>query len=492
MYLGIDVGTTGTKTLLVNQSGEIVTSGYSAYPLLTSSGRIEQEPTSWKKAVINTVNKCLQSGRYNKDVRAIGFSFQSGTMLPVDNNYEALAPAVLWIDNTATNQSKELLKNYGQDFFYEKTGWRLSGSFNLAQIIKMQEERPKLFAETKYFAHVSDYLLSWFCGIPAVDYTAAGNSMIFNIKQKDWDQDLLNIAGIERENLGFPTTPGAYIGHLKPSIAEELKLNNDVKIFAGAQDQFCSALAIGAINKHDLLMSTGTSWVMMIVNDEILKESDTYPGFNNHLNDDLYVSYLYTPTGGSALNWFRQTFSPSSDNLVSYSEIDKLAVNSSIGSKGITFINRLAGTLYPSWEIEGSGSFVGIRLEHAYSDFARAVMEGVACEYAWMLESIENSYQKNLSNNMFALGGATRSNFWMQIVANICNKTLLISKQPDLAPLGAAILAAVGAGDFVSQQEALQVFAPEYRRIEPNPNELEAYREVYQNYKQIASSTTKL
>lgn len=486
MILGIDIGTTGCKTILIAESGEKVSSAYQSYGMTVNKGRAEQNPAVWKDAIIRTVRKCLDDPDCPREaVTALALSTQSGTVIPLAGNGQALGPAVLWLDHSAKNQAERLLEDHPQQLFYQKTGWRLTGSFNFLQIVKYSEEEPKLFTQCDRFAHVADYLHEWLCGEPTVDLCGAGNSMLLNIRKRDWDDELLELCSITRSQLGHLAPTGAFLGTLQKETADLLGLPSTVKVFCGAQDQFCSALASRATRINDLVFSMGTSWVLMDVTDTARFNDANFAGVNNYPVDDLFCTYVYIPSGGKTLNWLRQTITGGNDTLLSYDDMTLEAGKVPPGSDNLMFINRLAGTLFPSWLAESTASFNGLNLSHGRGHVIRSVLEGVCFEYALMLEALQNMGGA-LSDEMIALGGSSRSPLWMSIAASTFNKSLKVFTEPDLAPIGAAFIAAKG-DQIIGQYDETITWCPiEYKLTEPDPVLSEIYHERYQVYRELS------
>ncbi|MEG1017622.1 MAG: FGGY family carbohydrate kinase, partial [Oscillospiraceae bacterium] len=325
MLLGIDVGTTGTKSTLVTAEGKILSKSYMPYSYTSGEdGRFEQNPSEWYEAVRVTVNECCKD--YDKcDIKALALSTQGGTLVPVDREGNELCNAIVWMDTRAGKQGKQLKARYGDDWFYEKTGWRPGNCFNMLQILWLRENEPQIFDRTYKFLSTIDYLHFKLTGRFVIDITNACITQLFNVCDKDWDDEILSICGISRERLALPLDTGEFIGTLTEQAAVELGLNADTKVICGAQDQYIAAIGNGAFKAGDVLLSCGTSWCINAFTDKMICDKRSYFSMARHAIDGLWASMAYSPAGGAALEWFRNNVGLVSDSgtAESYSDIDR-------------------------------------------------------------------------------------------------------------------------------------------------------------------------
>lgn len=487
MLLGIDIGTTGTKTVLLSNSGEII--GYSYQGYLCSYPRpncVEQSITDILNAVKKTVKDCTAKVPAGDRVEALCVSVQSGTLVPLKRNGEPYGNAISWLDMRCGQERDALLRQYDDTFFYHKTGWKLGASFNFIQIYKMRMDQPE---ETKdiFFANVSDCVTHMLVGTYYTDVNSAGNLQLLNVAKGDWDDDLLDIADIRRDQLGELVPCGAYLGDVLPEVARELGLGEHVKVYSGAQDQYCTAVGGGVTHPGDSLLSTGTSWVFMNINDKPMFDAVQYPAVAKHIAGETYASFVYTPAGGSAFKWLKNNVlaKDAEDSSVSYDGMTELASQVPPGAENLMFLPYLGGTLYPSWKNEMKGLFYGLDFSHDRRHMARAVMEGVGFELNLMIESLRS--QGTTIDKMSGLGGATRSDAWMQIVSDITGVPISASTVADVAPIGAAMMAAVGCGfyqDYVDVSKNFKCMA-ERRNFAPNEKNHAFYQERFQEYLEL-------
>ncbi len=482
MILGIDIGTTGTKTILLDNKGVIIHYSYEGYACIyPRPNYVEQSMDGILSAMIKTVRNCSNYIPKGDGVEAMCVSVQSGTMIPVKPNGEFFGNAISWLDTRCEKESTELIEKYGESFFYRKTGWKLGPSFNFIQIYKMCRDMPE---ETRdlTFCNVSDCIMHLLVGEYYTDINSAGNLQLLNVEAGVWDADLLDMAGIRKEQLGELVPSGAYVGVIKADAARLLGLKEGIKVYAGAQDQYCTAVGAGVHHPGDAMLSTGTSWVLMNITSKPMFDENTYPAVAKHIVGDTYASFVYTPAGGSAFKWLKNNvLAPlGAAEAISYDELTEIAEDIAPGAEHLMFLPYLGGTLYPSWNSSMKGMFHGLDFSHDRRHLTRAVLEGVAFELNLMIKGLQE--QGLALEKLSALGGATRSDLWMQIVADITNLPIMASSVADVAPIGAAVMAAVGSGMYHSYGEACQAFQclSGGRSIEPDLAMHEIYQEIYE------------
>ena len=489
MILGIDIGTTGTKSILFDDKGTIVTYSYQGYGCYyPHPGWVEQDINDIIGAVIKTLQDCTAKIPAGDKVHAICASVQSGTVVPLNPDGSPHGHAISWLDTRCGEECEELLSKYDENFFYRKTGWKLGASFNFIQIYKMRKDDP-IGTKNVFFANVSDIITYFLVGEYISDDNGAGNLQLLNIEEGQWDRDLMDIAEIKDNQLGRIVPAGSYIGNIKPETAKLLNLNSDVKVYAGAQDQYCTAVGAGVTHVGDSMLSTGTSWVFMNINESPAFDDIKYPAVCKHITGGTYASFVYTPAGGSAYKWLKNNVMSEGmdDDSVTYDTLTELAKQAPIGSEGLMFLPYLGGTLYPSWKSDMKGMLYGLDFMHDKRHISRAVQEGVAFELNLMIEDLRR--QGLPISKMNALGGATRSDFWMQIVSDVTNMPIEASTVADVAPIGAGVMAAAGAGLYGSYEEASKAFEclKDRRYFTPNTESSALYAERFNEYQKLNS-----
>ena len=482
--LGIDVGTTGTKTLLFRQDGLLMGQAYRSYETSTPAvGWSEQDPQDWWNAVVQTVRQVCQDPSIAKNVAGISLSTQGGTMVPVDQNFQPVRPAMVWSDSRCTQEHNAYLQEVGpEDTAYQKTGWKLGNGLNALQIRWMKDHEPEEFQKTAWFLSVPDYISYQMTGIPAVDLSNAGINQLGNITQGNYDSDILRFAGITEDQLPRIVHSGQPIGKLTEKAAAALGLHTDVTLIAGAHDQYAVALGAGACEAGDILIGSGTCWVITCIAD--------VPDFASGLSQSVaavpgkWGSLWSLSSGGVCLEWWRKNLTvDAAGTLIPFDVINAEVSKRNAAADGL-FFYPFSGrsTLEKDFQ---KASFVGLDLSHDRFHLARAILEGVAFQIIWMLDAFP---AKPSAEGLKLAGGASKSELWCQMVADIANLPVRIPETADLACVGAAILAGVGSGVYESAAEGYRCMSIPERTIYPNPENVPMYKEkmkLYQQYAQL-------
>lgn len=480
--LGIDVGTTGTKTLLFDAEGAFLGRAYRPYDLHHPKvGWSEQNPKDWWNAVVQTVREVCADAEVAKNVKAISLSLQGGTFAPVDANCESIRPAIVWNDTRCDTQRQAFLKEVGDtSVMYQKTGWNLGRAMLANEIRWMRENEPGYFAKTAWFLSVPDYISMKMTGIPAIDLSDMGINQLGDIRTGKYDPELLKFAGVTEEKLPKILRSGEKIGNLTKKAAKELGLTTDCVLVAGAHDQYAVALGAGAVNGGDIIVGSGTSWVVTAIGDE--------PSFETGLAQSVaavpgkWGSLLSLSSGGVCLEWWRRNLTAAPDgSQVTYDQINAQVSARRAAEDGL-FFYPFAGRSTDTTKFT-KGSFVGLDLSHDKYHMARAIMEGVAFQILWLMESFKTKPSKE---GLKLAGGATNSPVWCQLMADISGLPVRIPEVADLACVGAAVMAGYGCGIYSTMGEGYSKLAVQDRVIYPDPVRSPQFQELFKEYKRCA------
>lgn len=482
--LGIDVGTTGTKTLLFSAEGTLLGHAYRAYPTATPAvGFCEQDPEDWWKAVVETVREVTADPMVGSQVAAISLSLQGGTVVPVDGQFRPLRPAMVWNDTRCTRQKQAFLERFGSgEVLYEKTGWSLIDGLPLLQARWLREEEPELFAKTHMFLTVPDYISMKMTGIPAADLSDAGINQFIDIRSGDYDDSLLDFAGITRQQLPRLVSSGEAIGCLTSEAAEILGLSTQCLLVAGAHDQYAVALGAGATKAGDILIGSGTCWVVTAICDN--------PDFSQGLSQSvaavpgMWGSLKSLSSGGNCLEWLRSQLPESQRD---YALLNQEIATHPAAETGL-FFYPFSGLCREGVHFR-KGSFLGLDLSHNSFHMARAIMEGVVFQTLWMLEAFA---AKPSPEGLKLTGGASKSPIWSQLLADISGLPVRIPEVADMACVGAAILAGIGCGIYRDAEDGCRHLAVKERVIFPDPEKNAAYKPIMEAYRQSARQLAQI
>lgn len=477
-FLGVDVGTTGTKTILISENGQIIADAYESYTLQTYDNFIEQDAMDWYNSVIHTIQSCLLSLPANERVYALSLSTQGGAFVPTDQNGNALCAAVSWMDKRI-GTDKELMDSLPSDNeIYSITGLHMNNCLPLLQIIWLKKHRPEIFNKTTKYLTTIEYinykLTGKFCG----DQTNLAFSLLFDIHNNDFSPILMEYAGVTREQLPEVVPSGHVIGCLTPNAAKELGLAPDTLVISGGHDQYCGAIGSNSVYSGDVMLATGTAWVVLaIMGNESVRNVSGF-SLGKHILKDKWGLLASLETGGVSIEWFKNQLGIQ-DSLEGYEYIDRKASEKAPGSDGMLFYPYFDGSYYPVFNDKNRATFIGMQLSHDRYHMARAIMEGVAFELKRMLEGLQK--EKIPVSCICLTGGASKSKLWSEIICNVVGTDLLVPDCKDAPCMGAAILAMYGAGIFDDLSKgASKIISGEI--IKPDPDVMKTYQQIYQIY----------
>ena len=475
--IGIDVGTTGTKSMLFSDTGTVVAHAYRGYSLSNPNvGESEQDALDWWSAIVETVREITAGREISDKVAAISLSTQGGTFVPVDKAANPLRPAIVWNDNRFKEESEKFVREVGERAtLYRKTGWKLGNWGPLLGIRYIKDKKPEIFAQSDKFLSVAGFVSLKMTGRAAVDYSNAGIDLLLDLNGKCYDKELLSFAGIREERLAELVGSGEVVGNLTKEAAAELGLSENTLLVSGALDQYAVALGAGSVNPGDILIGSGTCWVVTA--------SGSEPDFDSGLAQSISaVSGLWgtlrsLSSGGVCLDWLRKEILAGE----SYAAIDLEVERVRAAEEGLFF--------YPFSGTHGGGSFtkasfVGMDLSHNRFHLSRAVMEGVVFQILWFMEGFKT---KPRSEGLILAGGATKSRVWTQILADASGLPIRIPVISDLASVGAAILAGVGAKIYSSAEEGYKKIKIPEKVVLPRPEMTERYKPLISEYKKMAA-----
>lgn len=462
-YLGIDLGTTGTKTLLFDQNGKVLGKGYKGYDLITPCENFyEQSPNDWYDAVVESVKLAVCG--FDGQITALSVSSQGGSFVFCDvdnnNNLIPLTNAITWLDKRAEVEANEI-----NEKVYKITGEYTHGASAISKILWVKKHEPQIFNQTKLILSTSDYIYYLLTGNAVIDTTSASMMDVFDNKNLVWNNDLLSIISLTTSNLAKIVTAGDFIGKANSKFLTDTGIIGEVSVYAGLHDQFAASLANTYFNENDLIISTGTTWVAFIRN----KDKKCGPFFIRKHPDGGYAYFISAISSGTVLEWTKNNYN------IDYKEMDELAKNCKIDE------NLL---VYPF--ISGNGSYrgknnltysvEGATFKHSKGDVFKATMEGVAFE----IKQIYNIFLEKGFNigNVIVTGGATRSDVWMAILSDVLNKPLYLSKNADGCCFGAYSVAKKGfSGNYAK-------FEFDGKIVTPNLENAKIYDKKFTKYNQ--------
>jgi xylulokinase len=480
LYLTFDIGTTGLKTALIADDGRALAVHTAEYSLQTPRPDwAEMRPEDyWRAAVEGTRAVFAKTGENSRDLAAIGFSSQGQTFVPIDAAGNALYDAIVWVDNRA----QAVADAWNADWLSHAEYHRISGyptipaSLTLFKVAWMAEHVPAAHRAWKFLC-LPDYLAYRLTGATATDYVTARMAGFLDLQTGAYEPRLLAAAGITDDQLPMVLKPGDVAGRVHAAAAEALGIPAGVPVCVGANDQLVGAVGAGNVRPGIISETTGTALALIATTTACLFDPRIVAG--QHAVPELDYAMAYNITSAIVLKWFRDLCACGQDYDAFLADVAAIPP----GSDGITVLPHFAGTTLPSFNPDVRGAMVGLGLGHTRAHLSRAIMEACAC---MLQECVEPVLEHGIAvETVRSLGGAARSDLWLQMKADLLGLPVERPACPDAASLGAAMLAAAGTGRFAGVAEAAEAWYRPDRVFEPNSAHQQIYRDVYGRYRDL-------
>lgn len=485
--LGIDVGTTGTKAVAVNSSGQILASAYLEYSILSpSAGWFELDPQKVLSACKEVISIVAEQVRSIDPVKAIGISSQGEAFTAIDKNGKYLCNAMVSFDARSQEQVKAYINSFGAERLYHITGHSAHTLFSLFKILWLKENQPETFAKISKLMCMGDLLGFELTGRAMISYNLASRTMLFDVNKLEWSQEILTDIGLDRRVLSEAVEAGTIVGNVRAGIGSELGLSNDVCVVMGGHDQSCGAFGVGAINAGTAAYSIGTVECITpafstCVLDETMRLSNlaTYP----HVIPGLYTTVAFATTGGSGLRWFRDTlgkYEIEQSKITGQDVYELLLEDMPTEPSGLLVLPHFTSTGTPYFDSSPMGAILGLRLSTSKGELVKGLLEGITYEMKLNLETLRKAGVK--VDQLLAFGGGTKSSAWLQIKADILDMPIVSVEISEAGCLGAAMLAAKAMGQVSSLRECSAGWVKVGKRYVPDEKRAKVYRERYAVY----------
>jgi len=481
--LGVDIGTSGCKSVLLESTGEIkgtCSEGYETkHP---QRGWAEQEPMDWYDAFLASVRKVIsRTGIDEECVASIGIDGMMNSLTLVDENGRDLRSSIIWMDRRSVPQAKKLKENREVLKYIDNP---ITPIALLPKILWIMENEEEVWNETKHVLLPKDFIRSKLVETePVTDYSDASSTLLLDMQKLSWSNEICELTGIERNKLPEIVSSSKITGRLSQKAARELGLKKGVPVVTGCSDSAADNLTAGVFRPGQVLLRMGTSGALYLVTnkDKSKKQEKVYK--IKHFKPESTLIHLHSPSGISK-SWFQGTFLSeivkNGDSKEGLNELcESIAKEAPVGSQGLIFYPFLGGEHSPRCDYDLRGAFLGLDMSHEISHFARAVFEGTAFS---LRECFELLKRKNSSiESIRMIGGGAKSDLWRKTISNVFGKKIEVPKH-DEASVGAAILAGIGSGVFESVEKAVKKCI-EIKKIEtPEPKKQKEYDKIYRKY----------
>ena len=476
LYIGVDLGTSAVKLLLMNEAGHIEKIVSREYPLsFPHSGWSEQNPYDWYDKTLDGLKELLSECDKSL-VDGISFGGQMHGLVTLDAQDEVVRPAILWNDGRTTEETVYLNEQIGRERLTGYTANIAFAGFTAPKILWMQKNEPDLWAKVKKIMLPKDYLAYRLSGTFCTDYSDASGMLLMDVKNKCWSKEMMEICHVSREQLPDLYESFEVVGTLKKEIASELGVPETVKVIAGAGDNAAAAVGTGTVGANHCNLSLGTSGTLFVSSDKFgVDEHNALHSFAHA--DGGYHLMGCMLSAASCNKWWMDEILKTKDYAGEQKGIQTL------GENQVFYLPYLMGERSPHNNPNARAMFVGMSMDTTREDMTLAVLEGVAFGLRDSLE-VARSLGIRIDSSRICGGGA-KSPLWRQIIAAVMNVKLEIIESEEGPGYGAAILAAVGCGTFESVESACEKLVKVVDTVEPDQLLVQKYEEKYQKFKQL-------
>src|SRR5580698_5819264 len=486
-YLGIDVGTGGTRALVINSGGEVIASASAEHENFASPkpGWAEQNPHDWWQACGIAVRNALQTGNLRaEDIACVGFSGQMHGAVLLDSSDEVVRPAIIWCDQRSQAQADELAAMFGREVLIRLTCNPPLTNFTLTKLLWVRETEPEKWKRVARIMLPKDYVRFRLTGERAIDMADASGTLMLDVANRRWSAEVLSKTGINQQMLPALYESPQICGKVSALGAEATGLREGTPVVAGAGDQAAGAIGMGIARAGAVSATIGTSGVVFAATDRpALDPKGRLHTFCHAIPGRWHVMGV-TQAAGLSLRWFRDQFGAGpADGRDPYEHLTEDAAKVPPGSDGLLWTPYLMGERTPHLDPLARAAFVGLSASHTRAHLIRAVLEGVA----YSLKDTFTIFDEiHVPVERIRLGGGgARSPLWQQIQADVYGHEVEILKAEEGAAYGAAILAGVGSGCWKSVDEACDAVVSIAKRVSTNKEAGATMQRGYETYRRI-------
>ena len=483
--LGIDVGTTGCKSGIFSESGDLLALAYREYdPITPRPGWGELDPhVVWAK-VQETIREVAQTPGLSP-IQALSVSSLGEAVVPVSKDREILGSSILIYDIRGNEYGEQLSQLIMNQALYPKTGNIFGTYFSMVKLMWIRDHEPERYQQTDYFLPWSAFISFMLGSDPVVDFSLANRTLLFDIQAQTWSDDLLGISGIDREKLPDARQAGTVIGHVPESIAQSLGLTAGIPIVMGTHDQCANAVGCGAIDAGQAMLGMGTFTTIVPVFSKTYDPNSVIPlGVNteHHAVPGRYVSFIYNQ-GGSVVKWFRDTFAPLEKQIAEAVGEDiytKLFAEIPDRPGSLVLLPYFSTTGLPDFSPHTAGVMSGLRLSSTRGEILQGIIESILYDLKMTMDPLKDA---GLAlTEYIAVGGGSKSDVWVQTCADVLGYPFLRPKVTEAGVLGSAMIAGVGSGVFKNYQAAVDAMVRMGDRFEPNPENVAHYQKMHTQF----------
>lgn len=485
LYIGIDLGTSACKFLLVDEKGEVLNTVTEEYPLsFPHSGWSEQDPADWWRACLSGIPALLQ-GFDAAQVAGIGTGGQMHGLVALDKKDAVLRPAILWNDGRTANEVEYLNSHVGKQVLSARTANIAFAGFTAPKLLWMQKKEPELFEKIEKIMLPKDYIVYRLTGVHATDFSDASGTLLLDVKNRCWSSEMLSECGLHHHQLPQLFESWQPVGTLLPEIAAQLGLPQSTTVCAGAGDNAAAAVGTGTVGNGHCNISLGTSGTIFISSSQFRVDPNNALHAFAHADGGWHLMGCML-SAASCNSWWQDRIIQNSD----YSAEQQKILPEKLGLNHVYFLPYLMGERSPINDTDARGAFLGMTMNTDRADMTQAVLEGVAFA---IRDSFEVAKSLGISIPRSSIcGGGSKSSLWKKILSNVLGIPLDTVATEQGPGYGAAMLAMVACGQFASVTEACGELVQVKATVEPEPLLTQRYEQRYAQFQKIYPACREL
>jgi xylulokinase len=491
--IGIDVGTSGTKTALFAQDGTLVASYTGEYPMYQpKNGWAEQDPADWWDAAVKGLNTVIYEARRKDsalEIVGVGLSGQMHGLVMLDKDGNVLRPSIIWCDQRTENEVEQMNRVIGREKLIRITANPAMTGFTAAKILWVQNNEPEIYERCAHILLPKDYIRFRLTGEYATEVSDAAGMQLMDIPARDWSDEILGLLNIDRSLLGTMHESPDVTGSVHARAAAETELPEGTIVVGGAGDNPAAAVGTGVVNEGVAFTTIGSSAVVYAVSDTVQIDLEGRVHTLCASAPGKWTVMSCTQGAGISLKWLRDTcclpevLESEKQDVDPYVIMDRLAAKIAPGSERLIFLPYMMGERSPHPDPDCRGVFFGLSAMHGRPHLIRSVLEGVAFS---QLECVEVFREMGVPvDDMVITGGGSKSRLWSQMLADLYGCPVSGMQSDEGAALGAALLGAVGAGLYATVQEACAAVVRRGGTLTPDQGKNGAYRPYFELYKKL-------
>jgi xylulokinase len=492
IYLGIDVGTTGSKVAAIDQNGHVRAQAHGEYPVVRNSqGYAEIDPLAvWETVKAVIASAAAQAG---EPVKAIAIASLGESFVALDKHGNKLGNSMLYSDVRGTDEIKDILVKFDEQALYSTTGMPVNAMYTLNKLLWVKKHEPDLYSRIDKLFLFGDFIYYMLSGERCIDYSLASRTQFFDVMNHCWADGVLEAFDIDAAMLSAPVAPGSLIGKVSAVVATDLNLPNGVLLIAGAHDQVCAALGSGVLAKGECVDGIGTSECITTVLNGL--DQREFMRRNNFCIEPYaiageYVTLAFNASGASILSWFCEQFMKRQGIACTQSDFDLIEGECPAGPTNLFVLPHFSGSGTPHMDPYSAGAVLGLGLNTSRGDIYKAFIEGLSFEMMFNAELLKSIGTRITS--ITCVGGGSRSDMLLQVKADIMGIPVKRLALKESGTMALAMLCATACSDFSGLDEAVQKMVKIDKHFYPNPRYHQLYLERFNTYKSIYPNIVNL